>query len=75
MLHEPLQHWLLETHAPPVGAQLPWQTPPVQTLLMQSALPTHVWPFAHSGQVPPPQSTPVSVPFLTPSLHAGALQV
>ncbi len=26
----------------------------------------------HFGQVPPPQSVPVSTPFLMPSLHAGA---
>jgi hypothetical protein len=33
---------------------------------------THPWPIGHAGQVPPPQSTPVSLPFLTLSMHDGA---
>ena len=31
-------------------------------------------PVAHVGQVPPPQSTSLSVPFLTESVHVAALQ-
>src|SRR5262245_56526099 len=44
-----------------------WQVPFTQLLLVQSALTTHVLPFAHAEQVPPPQSTSVSFPFLMPS--------
>src|SRR5258705_417742 len=39
----------------------------------QSALPPHDEPFAQAGQVPPPQSTAVSVPSLLPFAQvAGA---
>jgi hypothetical protein len=41
----------------------------VQTPLAQSAPVAHPLPLAHAGHVPPPQSTPVSAPFLMPSVH------
>jgi len=45
--------------------------PLVQTLLEQSAPVLHVAPEPHGVQTPP-QSTSLSLPFLTPSLQAGA---
>jgi hypothetical protein len=42
------------------------------TLLAQSLPTAQPWPAMHRGQAPPPQSTPVSAPFLTPSLQPGA---
>ncbi|HRI68289.1 MAG TPA: hypothetical protein PK156_28865 [Polyangium sp.] len=33
----------------------------------------HTFPTAHGGHVPPPQSTSVSAPFLTPSSHAAII--
>jgi hypothetical protein len=41
---------------------------------VQSTLAAHALPFAQPGQVPPPQSTPVSVPFFTPSAHVACAQ-
>ena len=38
---------------------------------MQSAATLHASPGLHAGHAPP-QSSEVSVPFLTPSLHDGA---
>jgi hypothetical protein len=50
-----------------------WQMLPVQTPLLQSAVPVlHVEPSAQSGHVPPPQSFAVSAPFSFPSVHVGA---
>jgi hypothetical protein len=43
----------------------------VHTLLAQSSGWEHVLPSAHFTGQPPPQSRSVSVPFFTPSLHAG----
>jgi len=52
-----------------VGGVQVWQMPLVQMALAQSGRLTHPWPTPHLlGQVPP-QSTPVSVPFLRPSLQ------
>ena len=48
--------------------------PAVQTLLAQSVPETHASPSAHFGQVPPPQSGAVSVPFWTASEQVGAAQ-
>jgi hypothetical protein len=48
-----------------------WQTPPVQIPLAQSVLVKQLRPFAHFGHGPP-QSTSVSAPFLTPSVHDAA---
>lgn len=58
---------------PPAPAQLTthlFSVPTVvQMLLRQSVLTLQRWPRAHLGQVPPPQSTSVSNPFLVPSEH------
>src|SRR5207245_2329504 len=48
------------------------QAEPLQTPLVQSAPARHAWPSPQSGQVLPPQSTSLSVPFLTPSPQVGA---
>src|SRR5262245_8332339 len=50
---------------------------PVQVWLSQSASvvqPRPLPPGSHPERAPPPQSWPVSLPFCTPSLQAGALQ-
>jgi hypothetical protein len=63
------------TESTHVGA---WQTLPVQTPLVQSALPPQFLPSAHvslaASQVVPPQSRSVSAPFFTPSVHVAAAQ-
>ncbi len=41
----------------------------------QSAPERHGAPSPHSAQDPPPQSIPVSLPFLTLSPHEGAAQI
>ncbi len=46
-----------------------------QTPLWQSAAPPHTPPAEHLGHVPPPQSTSVSLAFLTKSVQVAALQV
>src|SRR5258705_487550 len=46
-----------------------WQWP-----LVQSPLPVQTLPLAHLVVHEPPQSTSVSVPFFTVSLHAGTEQ-
>lgn len=43
----------------------------VHTLLTQSVPATHFPPLGHGAHVLPPQSTSVSLPFFTPSLHPG----
>jgi hypothetical protein len=48
---------------------------PVQTPLVQSLPVAQVLVSAHLGHAAPPQSTSVSVPFFTTSLHVGALHV
>jgi hypothetical protein len=55
-----------ETHVPGL---LPKQSP-----FTQSAFDLQCLRSAHFGQVGPPQSMPVSVPFCTPSLQVGAAQ-
>jgi hypothetical protein len=48
---------------------------PKHTPLWQSAGSAHVAPAPHLGHAPPPQSTSVSVPFLTTSAQLGAWQM
>jgi hypothetical protein len=49
--------------------------PKSQLAFSQSVEAVQVWPSAHLGHiVEPPQSTPVSPPFLTPSLHVATAQ-
>jgi hypothetical protein len=48
----------------------------VQTELAQSAGTVQLWPGVQRLQdVAPPQSTPLSLPFRTPSVHVGAWQI
>src|SRR5437868_2297180 len=47
------------------------QMPLVHTFDAQSVLPPQKKPCAHLGQMPPPQSLSVSVPFLVWSVHEG----
>jgi hypothetical protein len=65
--------WIPSLH---VGAGAT-QTPAVQTPLRQSFPPLQPLPSAHLAQWGPPQSTSVSLSFLTPSLHVagGGVQV
>jgi hypothetical protein len=49
------------------------QCPPTQLPVVQSAFTTHVSPSAHGGQVGPPQSTSVSAPSFTPSVHVATV--
>jgi hypothetical protein len=48
---------------------------PLQKPVVQSRGAAHFLPSAHFGHTAPPQSTSVSVPFVTTSVHAGTLQV
>jgi hypothetical protein len=73
MLHVPEQHWAEYVQAPPVGMH--WQVPIVQFPLTQSDPAAHGFPFVQGGHEPPPQSTPVSEPFLTPSVQLGTRHV
>jgi hypothetical protein len=50
-----------------------WHVPLVHTLLWQSVARVQGLPLWHGEQVPP-QSTPVSEPFFTPSLQPGVWQ-
>src|SRR5690606_29813196 len=50
------------------------QMPSLQRPLEQSEFWTHPSPAAHEAGQLPPQSTPVSPPFCTPSSHDGAWQ-
>ena len=43
--------------------------PTPHSACVQSVPVWQVLPTAHGGQAPPPQSTPVSCPFFTPSVH------
>jgi hypothetical protein len=52
-------------------ARVAAQRPLVHVPLAQSAPSLQALPSAHGGQASPPQSTSVSVPFLTPSAHVG----
>jgi hypothetical protein len=47
----------------------------LQKLLVQSALTVQESPFMHAGQVPPPQSVSVSLPFWTLSVQVGMVHV
>src|SRR5437016_1557355 len=54
---------------------VPWaQTAPWHELLVQSLLALQLRPAAHGSQVPPPQSTPVSLPLRALSLQSGGAQ-
>jgi hypothetical protein len=55
-----------------VGAVHSTQAPLEHTVLAQSLGTRHVCPFPHAGHCPPPQSTPVSVPSITPSVQLAA---
>ena len=63
--------WAPQTSAEQAGAGAT-QSPPVQTPLMQSPPVAQCLPSAHFGQLGPPQSTSVSLPFWTPSVQVGA---
>src|SRR3954469_10589288 len=54
--------------SPQAGAA---QTPPVQTKLLQSMPAPQVCPGPQALQVGPPQSTSLSRPFFTPSMHVA----
>jgi hypothetical protein len=49
--------------------------PFAQKVLTQSLPPVHASPSAQRGQVPPPQSTAVSLPSCTPLAHGGSVVV
>ena len=72
-VHTPPQHWIPDVQDAPTGPH--WQTPPAHDWLWQSDPPLHIWPRPQDWQVPPPQSTSVSAPFLIPSLQVGCMQV
>src|SRR5829696_824591 len=63
-----------QVQTPPAAQTAPgthaWQVP-AQMALAQSVRLRHPLPTAQGGQSGPPQSTSVSRPFLTPSLHVG----
>jgi hypothetical protein len=77
---EPAEHF---EHVPPQSVSLSvpfltkslqdavWQTLPVHTRLTQSTEARQPSPAGHAGQVPPPQSVPVSLPFSTESAHVA----
>jgi hypothetical protein len=48
-----------------------WHTPFEQLPLWQSLFTEQFLKAAHGGQVPPPQSTSVSFPFLMPSVQVA----
>jgi hypothetical protein len=52
-----------------------WQIVETHELFWQSVFTPQLWPIAHLVVHEPPQSTSVSVPFLTVSLHTGTWQV
>jgi len=56
-----------------IGQHLPALHTPLAALQSASAL--QLLPHAHTGHVPPPQSTSVSLAFFTPSLQLGVEQV
>ena len=66
-------HWFGVEHALPCGSNGAWHAPLVQTPDWQSPLTAHCWPTEHAAQAPP-QSTPVSVPFLIKSAQVADWQ-
>jgi hypothetical protein len=53
-----------------------WQHDELWQLPLEQSVPTlQEVPVPHVGQVPPPQSVPVSAPFLIESMHVAAAQV
>jgi hypothetical protein len=67
-----------QVQTPPAAQTAPgthaWQVP-LQMALAQSLRLRHPLPTAQGGQSGPPQSTSVSRPFLTPSLHVAGTGV
>jgi hypothetical protein len=63
--------WAPQTSAEQVGADAT-QMPPVQTPVAQSPPVAQCLPSTHFGQLGPPQSTSVSLPFWMPSVQVGA---
>mmetsp|Transcript_24545 Transcript_24545/g.50957 ORF Transcript_24545/g.50957 Transcript_24545/m.50957 type:complete len:214 (-) Transcript_24545:353-994(-) len=57
------------------AAESPTHVPPWHWPDRQSPLTRHCLPLLHLGQVPPPQSTSVSAPFVTPSLHVTSVHL
>lgn len=51
------------------------QVPLLHGPLLQSPSAVHAWPVVHVAPQLPPQSTSVSAPFFTPSLHDADSQV
>ena len=70
-LHTAIEHESLgcgQSEAVAHGPHVPWEQTRGDA---QSLLTVHVWPALQGGQVPPPQSTPVSLPSLTWSVQLG----
>jgi hypothetical protein len=72
-------HWVFPEPGRYRTLKQPWQPPgaqlmPTQFLLTQSLLPVHVFPLAQVDPHEPPQSTSLSLPFLTRSSHDVAAQ-
>lgn len=65
---DPLMHWLAVLQADPLGNR-GWQVPLLHKPLAQSLDTKQILLSAQRGQVEPPQSTSVSLPFLTLSVH------
>jgi hypothetical protein len=70
---KPLWHSIARVHVSPITLR---HTIAIgsQYALRQSAPTRHVLPVSHGSQ-PPPQSTSVSIPFCTMSLHVGAWHI
>jgi hypothetical protein len=70
----PVMHWEERVQAAPCACRTV-QTPATQASPLTQSEPTmQAFPVAHAAQVPPPQSTSVSLPFLTPSEQVGTRQ-
>ena len=76
LAQKPLAQSVVPVQAPPFLT--PAQKPPLQLPLLQSVPSVHAVPSAQvspsASQVVPPQSVPVSFPFITPSVHVGTWQ-
>jgi hypothetical protein len=68
------QHWLAAVQVSPTSRQTAAHVPPSQKPPSQSLSAPQPEPGGHGRQLPPPQSTSVSVPFLAPSVHDGTVQ-
>jgi hypothetical protein len=73
-LAPPPSGWAQKHPLPHVASSVPtvhvWHVPPLQKALAQSFGDVQPWPVVQRGQEPP-QSTPVSLPFLTPSVQVA----